>query len=812
MADRSAPKRHERYLQALESLGKPLAWERRDGFRDAIAQGGLSRYAERWLQQARETAPDPAAEPDLLALEAACAAYSPASPTERAGMLDAIEAALRRLFGAAEERQADWRQVARLRDEGLASRARADLRAALDAPLQALPGVRGRIAQAFAKLEVNTVYDLLTLFPRKHQDRRNPTPVASLANEGVDGILVIVGAPPSARKARRVTIVTAPAYDSTGSLVLTWFNQPWLADKLQRGVRIYASGKVERFGRDVRMNVDEYEIIGSEPDPLQVGRIVPVYPLTEGLVQPTARRIVSAAVEGYAHGDFDPVPEPVRRKRGLLSHDLALRSIHFPASEEEHEEARVSLAYAELLALQVEVSRRKREMTSGVAPIVRPRVSVLEELEGCLPFPLTGAQRRVIKQILRDMATPSPMSRLLHGDVGSGKTVAIMAALLAVARAGMQAAVMVPTEILAQQHFASLSQVLLPLGVTIELLIGGLPAGRKKEARARIGSGEASVAVGTHALVQEGVEFRSLALGVVDEQHRFGVTHRSRLFQKGDSPHFLVVTATPIPRTLALTVYGHLEVSVLDELPPGRQPIVTKLAGPKAAYDMVRRELNKGRQAYVIAPLIEKSEALDCQAAEELARRLAAEDLAGYSVDLLHGRVPPDQRDEVMGAFVRGERQVLVSTTVVEVGVDVPNATAMVIENAERFGLAQLHQLRGRVGRGSERSFCALVCGKRTAEARERLNVLCQTNDGFKIAMEDLRIRGPGEFFGVRQSGLPDLRIADPLADVALLELAREDAESVVKADPELADPSHADLAEEIRRRAARKVGRALLG
>jgi len=331
MADRSAPKRHERYLQALESLSKPLAWERRDGFRDAIAQGGLSRYAERWLQQARETAPDPAAEPDLLALEAACAAYSPASPTERAGMLDAIEAALRRLFGAAEERQADWRQVARLRDEGLASRARADLRAALDAPLQALPGVRGRIAQAFAKLEVNTVYDLLTLFPRKHQDRRNPTPVASLANEGVDGILVIVGAPPSARKARRVTIVTAPAYDSTGSLVLTWFNQPWLADKLQRGVRIYASGKVERFGRDVRMNVDEYEIIGSEPDPLQVGRIVPVYPLTEGLAQPTARRIVSAAVEGYAHGDFDPVPEPVRRKRGLLSHDLALRSIHFPA-------------------------------------------------------------------------------------------------------------------------------------------------------------------------------------------------------------------------------------------------------------------------------------------------------------------------------------------------------------------------------------------------------------------------------------------------------------------------------------------------
>lgn len=812
MPDRAIPTNHDRYLQALESLGRPLEWERRDGYRDRVAQGGLSAYAERWIQQATETAPDPETAEAVRRLAHSFAMYSPSSRSVRVEALDAIEEALRGLRSAAQERQEDWRQVAKQRDEGLATRARGDLRASLDTPVQAVPGVRGGVARSLSKLGVHTVYELLTLYPRRHQDRRNPTPVAELEDGRTGGILVTVGAPPSSRKARRVTVVTAPAYDSSGSLILTWFNQPWLADKLQRGMRVYASGKVERFGREIRMTVDEYEMLGAELDPLQVGRIVPVYPLTEGLLQTTARRVISAAVEGYAHGDFDPVPEEVRRRRGLLPHDRALRSVHFPASEEEYEQARASLAYGELLALQVEIARRRRDMTTGVAPVVRPPESPLAELEASLPFALTAAQKRVIRQILRDMATPTPMSRLLHGDVGSGKTVAIMAALLAVARTGMQAAVMVPTEILAQQHFGSLSQVLLPLGVTVELLIGGLSTRRKQQALARLRSGEASVAVGTHALVQEGVEFRRLALGVVDEQHRFGVSHRSKLFQKGDCPHFLVVTATPIPRTLALTVYGHLDVSVLDELPPGRQPVVTKLAGRKAAYEMVRRELSKGRQAYVIAPLIEKSEALDCQAAEELAARLEAEDLRGHSIGLLHGRIPPERRDEVMRAFVTGEHRVLVSTTVVEVGVDVPNATAMVIENAERFGLAQLHQLRGRVGRGTEQSFCALVCGRRTVEARERLQVLCRTNDGFEIAQEDLRLRGPGEFFGVRQSGLPDLSIADPIGDVTLLELARKDAEAIVERDPELSSPAYADLREEIERRAARKVSRALVG
>ncbi|MBD3177488.1 MAG: hypothetical protein GF320_20145, partial [Armatimonadia bacterium] len=453
MPDRSAPKRHDRYAQALEALAKPLEWERKDGFRDKVAAGGLTRYAERWIEQAEAASPDGAARERLDGLARDLGAYSSAQPGERARLLQSIEDALSDLAQRGEEREDDWRQVARRRDEALAQRATGDLRAALDTPVSAVSGVGRRVVRLLRKLEVHTAYDLLTLFPRRHQDRRNPTPVAALAEEGTFGILVTVGAGPSARKARRVTLIKCPAYDSTGSLTLTWFNQPWLVDKLDRGTRLYVSGKVERFGRNIQMKVDEHEIIGAEPDPLQVGRIVPVYPLTEGLAQPTVRRIVSSAVERYAHGDYDPVPPAVVQARALLPHASALRSIHFPASEEEHEEARVSLAYSELLGLQVEITRRKRELTSGAAPAVRPGGDPLAELEESLPFELTGAQRRVSKRILRDLATSAPMSRLLHGDVGSGKTVVMMAALLAVARAGMQAAVMVPTEILAQQHF-----------------------------------------------------------------------------------------------------------------------------------------------------------------------------------------------------------------------------------------------------------------------------------------------------------------------------------------------------------------------
>ena len=741
------------------------------------------------------------------ALRAPVGRYSQAAVGERRELLGTIGGLLERARDVASEHGRSWREVAQQRDEALDTRAISDLRGARRVAVKYVKGVGPKIAELLGRLGVETAYDLLTLFPRRYQDRRRPSPVAELRDGERAGMLLTIGSEPKASRGRRVLTIRCGAYDDTGAVQLVWFNQPWLAGKLTRGTRLYASGEVERLGRNITITVDEYEIIGPTPDPLQIGRIVPVYPLTEGLAQATVRRVVSLAIERYAHGDYDPAPAEVRRARGLLDHAQAIRSIHFPASLEEQEEARRSLAYRELLPLQVEVARRRREDTLDEAVSIRPTESALAELARALPFDLTRAQSRAARQILRDMTRRSPMNRLLHGDVGSGKTVVIMVALLAAARSGHQAALMVPTEILAQQHYRNLRGVLGGLGLEVDLLIGGLSTAAKETVRGRLLSGLTDVVVGTHALIQDPVAFRSLALAVVDEQHRFGVAHRSDLVRKSASPHFLVVTATPIPRTLALTVYGHLSVSVLDELPPGRRPILTKLAGRRVAYQLVRREAEKGRQAYVICPLIEPSEALDCQAAAELAERLAAEDLAGLRIGLLHGRLKLEERDRAMAEFVAGNCDVLVSTSVVEVGVDVPNATAMVVENAERFGLAQLHQLRGRVGRGETASYCALISGTRTKEARERLAVLCDTTDGFRIAAEDLRLRGPGEFLGTRQSGLPDLRIADVLRDVGLLELAHEDAEAIVGRDPDLSRAEHADLAEEMKLRVGRSTG-----
>ena len=797
----------DRLRAALEALARPLSWEERAGCADTVARGGLTAYGLRWIDEALAAAADEPLREAVEALRAPVARYSGATPAERRELLRTIGDLLERAQNAAAEHGRSWREVAQQRDAALDARAISDLRSARRVSVKFVKGVGPRIAELLSRLGVETAYDLLTLFPRKYQDRRRPTPVAELRDGDRAGTLLTIGAEPKASRGRRVVTIRCAAYDDTGAVQLTWFNQPWLVDKLTRGTRLYASGEVERLGRNVTIRVDEYEIIGPTPDPLQIGRIVPVYPLTEGLAQATVRRVVSQAIERYAHGDYDPVPVEVCRRRGLLDHAQAIRSIHFPASMEEQEEARRGLAYRELLPLQVEVARRRREDTLDEAVSVKPTESALAELGRTLPFDLTRAQSRAARQILRDMTRRSPMNRLLHGDVGSGKTVVIMAALLAVARSGHQAALMVPTEILAQQHYRNLRRLLGGLGVEVDLLIGGLSTAAKETVRGRLVSGLTDVVVGTHALIQDPVAFRSLALAVVDEQHRFGVAHRSDLVRKGRGPHFLVVTATPIPRTLALTVYGHLLVSVLDELPPGRRPVMTKLATRRTAYQLVRKEAEKGRQAYVICPLIEPSEALDCQAAAELAERLAAEELSGLRIGLLHGRLKLEERDRAMAEFVAGNSDALVSTSVVEVGVDVPNATVMVVENAERFGLAQLHQLRGRVGRGDAPSYCALISGTRTKEARERLTVLCGTTDGFKIAMEDLRLRGPGEFVGTRQSGMPDFRIADVLRDVGLLELAHEDAEAIIARDKELSLPEHADMAEEMKTRGGPRSG-----
>jgi ATP-dependent DNA helicase RecG len=489
----------------------------------------------------------------------------------------------------------------------------------------------------------------------------------------------------------------------------------------------------------------------------------------------------------------------------------AVRNAHFPESMEHLERARRRLIFEEFYLLQLHIAQRKMAETTG-APGIRFRIDkevLWRKLHEIVPFDLTGAQRRVIEEIWSDMAREYPMNRLLQGDVGSGKTIVAAAAILACVENGYQAAVMVPTEILAEQHFIVLSRLFRKLGIIVDLAVGSLTQRGKKSVRERIATGITQVAVGTHALIQEGLEFRKLGLVIIDEQHRFGVLQRAALREKGENPDVLVMTATPIPRTLTMTLYGDLDLSIIDELPPGRRPVKThrKRAHQRAqVYEAVRQLIQQGQQAYVVCPLITESEKLQVKAAEELAKHLQEEVFPKLRVGLLHGQMKPMEKEEIMERFRAGEIDILVSTTVIEVGVDVPNASVMVIEDAERFGLAQLHQLRGRVGRGAHQSYCILISDSSGEDANRRLDVLVRTNDGFVIAEEDLRLRGPGEIYGTRQSGVPSLRVADILRDAELLELARQEAFNTVRADPELQQPQHRLLQSAMQRNMPRAV------
>jgi ATP-dependent DNA helicase RecG len=671
--------------------------------------------------------------------------------------------------------------------------------ASLATPLQYLKGIGPERARLLARKDLQTVEDALFFIPLRHEDRTRLTPLRSLQPGQVfttTGVIAGVSPPPPGRSRLPFAVMLR---DETGSATATWFNAGYLARVFKRGQRLVLHGKVDRFRGALTIQHPEYEIVESgEDDRLHTGRLVPVYSTTEGLTQRPLRSLMHRIVEGFASEVAEILPEATRTRRGLARLPDALRAAHFPESEADLAAARRRLTFDDFLLLQLGLAILRSRTTRARGIAMSPRGELVTRLRASLPWPLTSAQDRVWEEIRRDMAAPHPMHRLLQGDVGSGKTLVAVFAVLTAVEAGYQAAVMAPTEILAEQHFVTLHRLLEPLGITVTLLTSALRARERATRLAAVAAGDIRCVIGTHALVQEAVEFRRLGLAVVDEQHRFGVAQRARLRAKGEHPDLLVMTATPIPRTLSLTLYGDLDVSVLDELPPGRRPVVTKArteAKRRDIYAFLREQIKEGRQVYVVYPLIEESEALDLKAATDMARHLQHDVFPELTVGLLHGRQGVEEKDAIMQRFKAGEIDVLVSTTVIEVGIDVPNASVMLIEHAERFGLSQLHQLRGRVGRGPWKSYCILLtAGRLTEDAQRRVDALVATNDGFRIAEVDLELRGPGEFFGTRQSGLPEFRVADLLRDAAVLDDARREALAIVASDPELRASEHRGL------------------
>ena len=674
--------------------------------------------------------------------------------------------------------------------------------------MTAVKGVGERLAGVLGKLGVFSVGDLLTHYPHRYEDRSRFAPVRDLR----DGDAATVAGKVTSvenRPTRNRMVITKVNLDDgqKGVITLTFFNNWRLKQTFEKlvGDRLVAYGTVKRGYNSVEMTQPEWEALEEGEDSLSVGRIVPVYPLTEGISQGRLRRLLFDTVAALADAVPEILPATLRSERGLPGASEAVRSVHFPPDMLSLEAARRRLVYEELLVLQLLLAARRHAARQAPGIAFADVTGPVAELEAALPFALTDAQRRVIGEIGADMAAPETMNRLVQGDVGAGKTAVAMAALLIAVRGGFQAALMAPTEILAEQHLRGVRATLEELGVRVDLLTGSRPEREKRAVRDRVMAGETGVVVGTHALIQEGVTFRRLGLAVIDEQHRFGVLQRAALADKGERrPDMLVMTATPIPRTLTLTVYGDLDVSIIDQLPPGRKPIRThwKRGSDKASvYEGVRKLLQQGRQAYVVCPLVEESEKMQARAATELASHLARHVFPEFEVGLLHGQMPSEEKDAIMARFRQNQVQILVATTVIEVGVDVPNAAAMVIEDADRFGLAQLHQLRGRVGRGQHASYCVLLADPKTPDGEERMNVLTRTNDGFRIAEEDLRLRGPGEFFGVRQSGLPEMRIADVRRDVEVLGEARSDAFDLLARDPELARAEHRALREAVARK-----------
>ncbi|WP_365931583.1 ATP-dependent DNA helicase RecG [uncultured Intestinimonas sp.] len=684
----------------------------------------------------------------------------------------------------------------------------------MSTPLRDFPGVGEARAKALARLGLHTAGDLAGYFPRSYEDRRERYTIAGAPLDRPVCIEVLLTEEPRLMNIRRGLDVTRmKVADHTAAMLVSFFNQGYLRQALHRGEAYILYGKVEQMGNHRQMTNPHFEPAGR---PRFTGRIMPVYPLTAGITNHFLAGLVEEALAGLPPV-AEPLPEDFRARYHLAGAAESYRAIHFPRSEEDLDAARQRFAFEELFYLSLGLGLLRERRSRGAGP-VWPEADPAG-FYGLLPFSLTAAQRRAVEEAAADLRAPRPMNRLVQGDVGSGKTAVAAACAWMAHQAGWQSAMMAPTELLAQQHFRTLTALLEPAHMAVGLLTGSMRAAEKREVLAALRSGDLHLVVGTHALLSQGVEFRRLGLVITDEQHRFGVEQRAAFAAKantpgdplditpeeGFSPNVLVMSATPIPRTLALLLYGDLDVSIIDELPPGRQPVKTFLIGEskrQRLYGFVRAQVQEGRQVYLVCPAVEENPegAWDLKAVNEYARVLREEVFPDLRVGLVHGKLKPREKEAAMAAFAAGETDLLVSTTVIEVGVDVPNASLIVIENADRYGLSQLHQLRGRVGRGEHPAWCILISENRSPDTRARLKVLTETSDGFRIAEEDLKLRGPGDFFGDRQHGLPALRVADLNTDTRVLKEAQSAAAALLAADPDLSRPEHAPLGDRVRR------------
>jgi ATP-dependent DNA helicase RecG len=808
-------------------LRKVLDLERQKDYNDTAVFGGLDKFLIRWAAQTEGTLNKPSVLKKFKQLQLDKGSYSQLDKEQRKTKIDQILAfvdeyeslPLKKMTKPPES--APVQVVKPKRKPSLKTAQGLDL----NASITTIKGVSTAVAAKFNKLGAATIRDLLYYFPYRHLDYSQRKTISEL-NTGVEETIIA-----NVWQVREVRLgnrrsTEAIVGDETGNVRVVWFNNPYIVKQLSTNQQIVISGRINIFKDQPVFESPEWEVL-EDKELVHTGRLVPLYPLTKGLYPRTVRKMMKGVIDRWSPEIAEFLPQLLRTRCKLLDLPQAISQAHFPDSLDLKDRARIRLAFDELFLLQLgALARKRRWQISQPANPFKINTALLDKWMQTLPFKFTAAQEKVTTEILEDLKKTVPMSRLLQGEVGSGKTVVAMAALIAAVDNGFQGAFMAPTEILAGQHFASICNLLAMGGqalskedylhtysgvlnkpLTIALLIGDIKGKKKQELQKAIASGEVDIVIGTHALIQKDVDFKSLGLVIVDEQHRFGVTQRSALRKKGFSPHVLVMTATPIPRTLALTLYGDLDLSVIDQLPPGRQTIKTKWLTPQErakAYNFIRKQVAEGRQAFIICPLIEESEAVQARAATGEFEYLSAEVFPSLRLGLLHGRMSSADKDDVMSRFRSGELDILVSTAVVEVGVDIPNATVMMIESADRFGLSQLHQFRGRVGRGKEQSYCMLLAENPSEIAKNRLEIIESVQDGFLLAEEDLKLRGPGEFFGTRQSGIPDLRMAR-ISDTALLEMARREANLLFEKDPGLKDEEHKLLSDEISRFWAKK-------
>jgi len=804
----------------IGSLRKILELEQQKGYPDSAVIGGLDRFLYRWAGQAAGSLNSPKLLTRSSELNLVNPGYASLSQGQRAGWVEGVLSFLAELEDQEEEKgkarpvPPASRPAARPKKQGVVTDRTVDL------PVTAVKGVSSSLTAKFKKLGVATVRDLLYFFPHRHLDYSQRKYISQLTEGEEETVVANVWQTQEIRLGGRRS-TEAVVGDETGNVRVVWFNNPYLVKKLAPNTRIVISGRVGLFnGRHV-FESPEWEQVGDD-DLVHTGRLVPIYPLTSGLRPRQVRKLMKEVVDRWVVLLEDFLPQEVRDRHKLLELFQAIGQAHYPDDEVLKDRARVRLAFDELFLLQLGVLSKKRDwQESQPGNSFNIDVAVLDAFLKSLPFELTPAQQRVLQEITADLERAQPMSRLLQGEVGSGKTVVATVALLMAVANGYQGAFMAPTEILAEQHLATIRKLLSGVSseekqeenfyrysglfarpINVALLIGDINLKKKEQLKQRIADGEVDVVIGTHALIQKGVTFSRLGLAVIDEQHRFGVAQRSAIRQKGFNPHVLVMTATPIPRTLALTLYGDLDLSVIDQLPPGRQVIKTKWLRPEqrnSAYAFLRRQAAEGRQAFILCPLVEESEAVQARAAIAEYEHLSRDVFPELKLGLLHGRMTAADKDKVMRRFRSAELDILVSTPVIEVGIDVPNATVMMVESADRFGLSQLHQFRGRVGRGQEQSYCMLLAHNPSEVSRERLGIIEKVQDGFILAEEDLKLRGPGEFFGTRQSGLPDLKMAK-LSDIALLEMARSEAIRLFEIAPGLKRPEHHLLVQELSR------------